>query len=85
MEIFNTSLLKKPEYIVKINNVILNEVLQYAIPIYSSTYLKNPENYKDISLKIDEDLFLETLLLRIRKETIKFSSTMKTEACLILL
>ena len=80
---FNTSLLKKPEYIEKINNVILNEVLQYAIPIYSPTYLKNPENYKHISLKIDEDLFLETLLLRIRGETMKFSSTMKSEACLL--
>ena len=42
----------------------------YALPVYLLDYIKD----NDITFKIDDDTFLEMLFLRIRGETIKFSS-----------
>ena len=72
---FNTNLLKDMEYINLINKSIQEEVTKYAVPVY------NLDNINEISERIDltitEDLFLETLVLRMRGETIKYSSYKK--------
>ena len=73
---FNTSLLKDQEYIACVKNWIRDENLRYAIPIYNLENIHNvPE--KNLHLKIDYDLFLEMLLMRIRGETIKYASHKK--------
>ena len=70
---FNTSLLSNQEYLTLINNTIEDEMVQYALPVYNPVYLKR-NNFENIQLRIDENLFLETLLMRLRGETIKFAS-----------
>ena len=72
---FNSSLLESPEYIKLINKVIDEEKLKYALPVYNPNFLK--ANYTKFEMTIDDDLFLETLILRIRGETIKFSTMQK--------
>ena len=72
---FNNSLLESPEYINLINKIIEEEKLKYALPIYNPVFLKG--NHAKIEMTIEDDLFLETLILRIRGETIKFSSMQK--------
>ena len=59
-----------------INNTIKTEKLKYAIPVYN---LNNFEKIHDLELifTIDDKLFMESLLLAIRGETIKFSSNLK--------
>ena len=65
---FNNSLLKNQDYLNLINNAIDDEILRYAIPIYSLQFLKQiPPN---ITFTIDNDLFLEMLFLRIIGDTI---------------
>ena len=73
---FNTSLLHEPEYLKIINDSIADEITKYAIPVYNLDYLKL-SNGENIELTIDDNLFLETLLLRLRGETIKFASHLK--------
>ena len=72
---FNNSLLECPDYLNLINNVIEEEKLKYAVPVYDLSYLEN--NCAKFEMTIGHDLFLETLLLRIRGETIKFASVQK--------
>ena len=72
---FNNNLLKNKDYIELVNNIIDKEISNYAIPVYHPIYLQG--NYKDIIFKVDDDIFLETLFLQIRGETIKFSSILK--------
>ena len=69
---FNNSLLRNKDYLNLINNAIVEEKLKYALPIYTTEFVKNSN--KDISFKIDDDNFLEMVLLRIRGESIKFAS-----------
>ena len=72
---FNNSLLKSQDYLNLINNAIDDEILKYALPIYSLQFLKQiPPN---ITFTIDDDLFLEMLFLRIRGDTIKYASSLK--------
>ena len=71
---FNNSLLYNKEYLNLINQAIEDEKIKYAIPVYSLDFIKN--NY-NIQLTIDHDTFLEMILLRVRGETIKFSSFVK--------
>ena len=70
---FNNSLLECPEYVDLVNEIIVEEKLKYAIPLYNLDFLKN--NFTNVEMTIDQDLFLEILLLRIRGETIKFATT----------
>ena len=51
--------------------------MKYALPVYHIKFLIG--NYKNLVLTIDDDLFLELLFLRIRGETIKFSSSQKKQ------
>ena len=71
----NCDCLKDIEYLTTINNVISQEKLAYALPIYSREYIEN--NDCDIIFTIDDKLFLEVLLLKIRGETIKYCSLKK--------
>ena len=72
---FNNNLLKNADYLELINKTIDDEILKYAIPVYDIKFLTG--NSKNIVFTIDHDLFLELLFLRIRGETIKFSSSVK--------
>ena len=73
---FNTSLLNNQECVTLINNSIADEIVKYALPGYNPDYLKRNE-LESIQLTINENLFLETLLMRLRGETIKFASNLK--------
>ena len=71
---FNCSLLKNKEYLLKINKAIEEEQERYAI----SNIDKGGTPSSDSSEQaIGDGLFLETLLLRLRGETIKFSTIQK--------
>ena len=75
---FNTHLLKDMEYINLINKSIQEEMAKYAVPVYNLDNI-NEILEEHIDLTISEDLFLEMLVLRMRGETIKFSSYKKKE------
>ena len=49
--------------------------MKYALPVYNMAHIT--ANNSNIDLTISYDLFLETLLMRIRGETIKFASHLK--------
>ena len=71
----NTSFLKEKEFVDLVKKCIKEEYKNYAIPVYSPQFLNNLN--KEIQLKIDYDLFLEVILLRIRGEAIKYGSKKK--------
>ena len=73
---FNNSLLKDQKYLTLINNCIREEYKRYAIPLYQHEFLEKG-SYQDIQLTIPQDLFLETILLRIRGESIKYGAFKK--------
>ena len=72
---FNNSLLKQNDYLKLINRIINEEKVKYSIPVYDMKYLES--NDEDIQFVISQDLFFETLLMRIRGETIKYASFLK--------
>ena len=72
----NCSLLKNQEYLDLVNTIIIDEKKSYAIPVYNPAELSNI-NEEELIFTISDKLFLETLLLKIRGETIKFSSNLK--------
>ena len=63
------SLLKDKDYLIQMNNVIDEEMVRYKMEF------KNCD--MSCSGNIDYSLFLEVLLLRLRGETIKYSSNKK--------
>ena len=73
---FNCKLLSEQEYLKLVKSVIKDEISKYAVPIYSYEYL-NCASLGNLHLTIADDLFLETLLLRLRGETIKYASVRK--------
>ena len=52
-----------------INKIIHDEIKYYILPVYSLDYIE--KNTDDLNLTVDNDIFLELLLLRIRGETEK--------------
>ena len=72
----NCSLLENKEYLIMVNNLIDSEKLNYAALVYNPN-LVNQISERDIHMTIPDDLFLETLLLKIRGETIKFASRLR--------
>ena len=76
-------LLRNKDYVEKVNTLIQDTVSQYALLVYSPEFINNSSNYNHIYFTIDYDLFLETLLLKIRGETIKFSSQIKKERSIL--
>ena len=73
---FNNSLLKNKEYLDLVHTLIQDEKYKYALPVYNLNYIKNNHN---LTFTVDDDTFLEMLLLRIRGESIKFSSRLKKQ------
>ena len=62
-----------------ITKIIIEEKLNYAVPVYSIDYIKNFESNENIKFVVDDDDFLELLYLRIRGESIKFASIKKKQ------
>ena len=73
---FNNSLLKDVKYTALVNKCIREEYQKYAVPIYKPEFLVHC-SLQDIQLTVATDLFLETLLLRIRGESIKYGAYKK--------
>lgn len=73
---FNNSLLKDSTYIDLVNSGILEVKRQYAVPLYTSDEV---EESNDIALVIDDQLFFEVLLCKIRGLTISYGARKKRE------
>ena len=69
---FNCSLLKDINYFQLVKRVIMETVWSYACPIYTESYARNTKAKVNISFTINDSLFLETLLMKLRSETITF-------------
>lgn len=73
---FNNALLKEPQYIEMINNHIKEIKRQYAVPIYVQNFIDEiPDS--EIQFMVNDQLFLETLLIEIRAKTISFGIYVK--------
>ena len=64
----NSALLSDKDYLDQINNLISSIVYEYALPVYDIDYIKNY-----IIFTINDQLFLETLLVKIRGQTIAYA------------
>ena len=74
----NNSLLQDIEYINLINDKITEIKTQYALPVYNMENIKNtPDN--EIKFLINDQLFLETLLIELRGKSISYSSYKKKQ------
>ena len=73
---FNCNLLQDIQYVNIINELIENEKIQYALPIYNPSKIKEIDN-NELQFTISDHLFLDTLLMQIRGETIKYASKIK--------
>ena len=72
----NNSLLNDKDYIETINNKIDEVKKQYALPVYNMDQINNiPDD--QIQFVINDQLFLETLLMELRGKSISFSSYKK--------
>ena len=72
----NNSLLQDNEYIHTINKKIHDVIEQYALPVYSRESLKDiPPDI--LQFTINDQLFLDTLLMEIRGKSISYSSYKK--------
>ena len=75
---FNNSLLKDIEYLNIINKKIDEVKLQYSLPVYNFENLQNiPDS--EIQLTVNDQLFLDTLLMEIRGQTISYSAYRKKQ------
>jgi hypothetical protein len=73
---FNNSLLYDKEFVAKVKSTVSNVKLQYSLPVYKVDQIPNiPDN--EISFVINDQLFLEVLLMEIRGESISHSSYVK--------
>ena len=73
---FNKSLLNDIEYVNSINDLIDQVKSEYMVPIYNIDNISNISN-SELQLVINDQLFLETLLMKIRGKTISYSSSKK--------
>lgn len=73
---YNNALLKEPQYIEMINNHIKEIKRQYTVPIYVQRIINEiPDS--EIQFMVNDQSFLETLLIEIRAKTISFGSYVK--------
>ena len=72
----NNSLLKDIQYVNEINEKIEDIKKQYAVPVYNVKNLNSVSN-ADIQFTINDQLFLETLLMEIRGKSISYGSYKK--------
>ena len=80
----NCSLLKNQDHLILINNLIDNEKLAYSAMVYNPINVASIPN-SELQFIIADDTFLEILLLKIRGETIKFASALKTQSNAVVL
>lgn len=74
----NNSLLSDMEYINTINNKIRDIKQQYALPVYNYDNINDvPDD--ELQFVIDDQLFLDTLLMELRGKSISFSSFRKKQ------
>ena len=78
---FNNSLLKDKEYVDCINKKIDSVILQYCLPVYNTENVLNIDK-SQLQFIIDDQLFLEKLLMEIRGETISFSTYKAKTKCI---
>ena len=76
----NNSLLNDKAYVDCINRKIDSVILQYCLPVYNIDNVLKMEP-SDIQFIINDQLFLETLLMEIRGETISYSSHKAKTKC----
>ena len=62
-----------------VNSLIEKEKEIYAIPVYRIENISHIISDSDIQFIINDGQFLEALLLKIRGETIKFATKLKTK------
>ena len=76
---FNSSLLKDPAYVEVVTDSIRTVASRYAEDVYDPEFLKTatPEQLQELTFTINPQLFLETLLLEIRGNTIQFCARTK--------
>ena len=73
---FNCTYLSDIEYVKLLNKIIEREKIQYAVPVYNQSKIQDiPEKY--LHFIINDNLFLDTLLLQIIGETIRYASKIK--------
>lgn len=70
---FNCSLLKDLNYLRLVKRVIMETVWSYACPVYTESYASSLKARVNLVFTINDSLFLDTLLMKIRSETIAFS------------
>ena len=75
---FNNSLLYDKDYITQVKNTIEITIKQYCNLAYNMEKIKDIP-IEEINFRIEEDLFLETLLMEIRGKTIAYSSFKKKQ------
>ena len=73
----NNSLLNEPDYLDMIKQTIETVKLQYCPPVYNFNTFSNIPN-SDIQFLINDQLFLETLLMEIRGKSISYASFRKS-------
>ena len=69
----NNSLLTDATYLKKINKKIKDIKLQYALPVYNYAEIDDIPN-EELQFVINDQLFLDTLLMEIRGESISYAS-----------
>ena len=74
---FNASLLNDSKYVSMVKSTIKTTVCEYALPIYREEYIKH--NPTEVQLNISSSLFLEVLLLTLRRETVSFGIRKKQQ------
>ena len=75
---FNNSLLKNINYVTAIKNVISDIKKQYATLVYNFDVIDDIP-LDEIQFQINDQFFLEVLLMAIRGKTISYSSYLKKE------
>ncbi len=70
---FNNSLLKDSDFSARIKNKISEVKKQYAVPLYNFENI-DQISHSDVELTINDQLFLEVLLMEIRGEIIRFAA-----------
>ena len=75
---FNSSHLKDKEFVDKINDIIIKTKEQYAVLVYDRNAIETIP-IDDLEITISDQLFLDTLLMEIRKATIEYGARKKRE------
>ncbi|KAK3105048.1 hypothetical protein FSP39_016060 [Pinctada imbricata] len=73
---FNNSLLYDKLYVEKVKNVIRHTKYEYALPVYNFANLDQIDN-AELQFSISDQLFFETLLMKIRSMTIPYAAKEK--------